>query len=694
MKLDWDAGHGPVTGPINCGVTALTVGWAGNVTGMPVSWAAAAAGAGWLGTHIAGVRKQVTGTTLAMRTAAWLGAGAWCSCAIANTPWSHWSLGALIAGTLGLGGAMAGAHHVEKEAAEKKAEAEAEAQRSSLDGKRQAVATEWEERIARVCAGTVLRIVGVENWATGSGFTLEGEFAPGGARWKTIVAYADSLAADAQLPEGCGIEVSPGAHRGAVLINVSTENALIADIDYPVDYSPLTINGPSAIGVHRDGALAEPVMRQRSALIVGRRQSGKTNLMNVQLANQVRMTDNLVWVIDLNGGGLALPWLHAWESLGRPGRPPIDWVADTPAKALAMAEAALRIAKARKPGYKKREIAANDDKLPVDATVPAITMNNDEIAELFSQRARRDEVLRQVGDTLVQVLEIARAVAVNILNAALRATQDVVSESQLLKQATLRIGMRSGETEMAYLFGWGDKASPEDAPYPGCGFMKLDDDPARPVKVYRIKPAQIQDIVKATCDLRPKLDELSARAAGDAYVNRWEGTEHLFGNGPAPAAATVQTPEPQAPTTPRRGVTADWDQPGAGKNSPSVQEALDAADAAKRKLHEAMGESGTRDADLDKQFQDILRDGGALYQPPAGTEAAGDGTDPRRQMVFDIVAGAGPNGIGPQAILDVLARKYPAVDAPHPDVIARWLSADPRIHKPRHGRYAVRPDQN
>lgn len=125
-------------------------------------------------------------------------------------------------------------------------------------------------------------------------------------------------------------------------------------------------------------------MRQRSALYVGRRGSGKTNLMNVQLANQVRMTDNLAWVIDLNGGGLALPWLHAWEAAGRPGRPPIDWVADTPAKALAMAEAALRIAKARKPGYKKREIAANDDKLPVGPDVPAITLNNDEIAELFS----------------------------------------------------------------------------------------------------------------------------------------------------------------------------------------------------------------------------------------------------------------------------------------------------------------------
>lgn len=233
MKLDWDAGHGPVTGPINCGLTALTIGWAGNEAGMPMSWAAATAAAGWLGTHIAGVRKGVTGTTLAMRTAAWLGAGTWCSFAIANSPWTQWSLGSLLIGTLGLGGAMAGAHHVEAEAAEKKTAAEAEAKRSSLDGKRAAKATEWQERIARVCAGTVVQIVGVEDWDTGAGFTLEGEFGPGGGRWKTLAGYADALASDARLPEGCGIEVGPGVHRGAVLLNVSTENALIADANYP-----------------------------------------------------------------------------------------------------------------------------------------------------------------------------------------------------------------------------------------------------------------------------------------------------------------------------------------------------------------------------------------------------------------------------------------------------------------------------
>lgn len=69
------------------------------------------------------------------------------------------------------------------------------------------------------------------------------------------------------------------------------------------------------------------------------------------------------------------------------------------------------------------------------------------------------------------------------------------------------------------------------------------------------------------------------------------------------------------------------------------------------------------------------------------------GADPRRQLVFDIVAKTGPDGIGPAAIVDILTRQHPHVTPPNPDVIARWLGADDRIHKPRHGRYAVRPDQ-
>jgi hypothetical protein len=693
VKLDWDAKHGPVTGPVNTGLAALAVGYAGHATGMPWQWAALAAAAGAAGTHIAGVRAKVTSATLTLRAAGWLSAGGWCSWAIANGPWSQWGIGSLLAGVLGLGAAMAGAHRVERKAEEKRVEQEAAARRATLDGKRQKVADEWEDRIVRVCAGAVVQVVGVEMWESGGGFSLDGECGAGGTRWKDIAVYRDQLASDARLPEGCGVEVGPGAHRGAVLLHVSTVNRLVDDVYYPADYSPLTVNEPAPIGVLRDGTPEGPVNRQTSMLLVGQRESGKTNLMNVMVGNNCRMVDSLSWVIDLNGGGLALKWMRAWAAAGKPGRPPIDWVADTPDKARAMAAAMVRIAKARKVGYQDREIAANDDKLPVDHEVPEIRVFCDEGAEIFSTRSRRDETLRSIADDLIQTLEIARAAAVNETTSGLRATQDVLADPQILKQSTFKAGLRvSDDAELNYFFGYNHNASAEDAPYPGCALVRNGTGQVHPLKVFRLKPTQIMDIVRATADRRPELDELSRRAAGEAYEQRWMNTDHLFGTGPAPVVAETPAPQTVQDRPRSRGVTADWGTSPAGGEA---QAAIDEAEEAKRRLHEAMNEAGRRDGDLDAQFMDILAGGGVTWQPPTTpAEQQGEDGDPRRELVFEIVAKSGPDGIGPEAIRDAIRRLHPNVEVPHAATIGRWLGTDPRVHKPRFGRYALRPDQS
>ncbi|MDX2550145.1 hypothetical protein [Streptomyces stelliscabiei] len=697
MKLDWDAKHGPVTGPINTGLATLAVGYAGHTVGMPWQWAALTAGAGAVGTHVAGRRRKVTTATLALRAAGWLGAGGWCSWAIANSPWTQWGIGSLVVGALGLGAAMAGAHRVEEKAEEQRIEAEAAARRATLDGKRQKIADEWEDRIVRVCGGAVVQIVGVEVWESGGGFSLDGECGQGGTRWKDIATWKDQLASDARLPEGCGVEVGPGAHRGAVLIEVSTVNRLVDDVYYPDDYSPLTVNQPAAIGVLRDGRAEGPVNRQTSMLLVGQRESGKTNLMNVMVGNNCRMTDSLSWVIDLNGGGLALKWMRAWAAAGKPGRPPIDWVADTPHKAREMAAAMVRIAKARKVGYQDREIAANDDKLPVDHEVPEIRVFCDEGAEIFSTRSRRDETLRGIADDLIQTLEIARAAAVNETTSGLRATQDVLADPQILKQSTFKAGLRvSDDAELNYFFGYNHNASAEDAPYPGCALVRSGTGQVHPLKIYRLKPNQILDIVQATASRRPELDALSRQAAGKAYEQRWMDTDHLFG-GPVPAPVAVEETPPPA-TAPRpRGVTADWGSAPAGGEA---QATIDKAEEARRKLREAMNDAGSRDGDLDAKFMDIIAGGGVTWQPPteqpSPVAAPTEDGDPRKEMVFGIVEKAGADGIGPEAIREIFDRFFRphGYETPHAATIGRWLGADPRVHKPGYGRYAVRPDQS
>ncbi|MCT9145657.1 hypothetical protein, partial [Streptomyces violarus] len=564
-----------------------------------------------------------------------------------------------------------------------------------------ALADEWSARFSRVSGIDGVQVVGVEMWPQGGGFTLEGRFPLGGYTWRDMQRCADGLAGDARLPNGCTVEIVEGADRGSFLANVETENQITAEPRmYPDDYSPRSINDGLQLGGHKDGTEASPCIRELTAVFTGRKGSGKSNLMNVAIAGQLRMVDVLVWVVDLNGGSLALPWLRAWHGAGRPGRPPIDWIADTPEKLLDMAEALLRIAKARKPGYADLQIEANDDKIPVSPAVPAIVVNADEIAELYSGKARRNPTIRKAGDVLLRVVELARAVACNVIASALRATQDVLEEPQLVVQSGLKIAMKSDEREVAYLMGWNDRIKPEDMPVPGTGAIKVLDDPARPLWVYRMLPTSIAEVVTATAGYRPEIDELSRLAAGDAYERRWENTDHLFGIGPQPTLVAVEeTPTEQPVREGWTDPTADWDKPEQPDPSAVTAEADAAiadADATMRRIRGEIDEATNRDPDLDAQVRGIFEASGLGYKPPAalaGGEVndAQPSTDPRYRLVYEIVAGAGPAGIGPEAIRDSIARLHPDVEVPHAATIGRWLGADPRVHRPKFGRYALRP---
>ncbi|WP_033820907.1 hypothetical protein [Kitasatospora sp. MBT63] len=556
LTVDWKAPHGVLSGTVNGTLGALTTAGLGHATGMPAGWALAAGAAGALGSALAGARRRLTAATLSFRASCWLTAGGWASWAIAHGgPWTWPHLGALaVAGiTAGtLAPVLAGHEEVEQEAR----------RHLLLIGARRQMAADWTDRIKRVC-GVDVTVLGIEHWPSGAGYTLELELPEGGTTRRAITDKAENLGADLDLPDGCGLQVAPGISRRRVLVQVTTRSLAGTDLPFPVEemHEVTTVNNPVPVALLSDGARAELDLRQASTIATGPTGTGKTNWLHNLIARLDQANDTLVWVIDLNAGSLALPWLNAWRDaqLNRPGSrwaeadipaPGVDWVASTPAEAKRMLAAAVRIAKRRKVAYQDAMRDANDDKLPVGPDVPEIVIIVDEGAEVAATREAR-AVLAGVSE----VIRIARAMAIRAVLSALRVTQDVLPDPLVRKMAANRVATGAYEdSELGHLFGW--RALRAEDSFSGPGSMLVGTEGKQPAKAqqWRITPDQIEEISAITAHRRPALDKPSLEAAGEEYTERWtmERCGHLW----APATVGADTAPAAGPESGATGVTA------------------------------------------------------------------------------------------------------------------------------------------
>lgn len=345
--LDWAAGHGPVTGALSATTGAFAVATTGAATAMPPGWALAVGAAGALGHTIVGLRVRNAGRTLATRAASWLVGAGWTTWAMTHGPLTWAALGSLA--TIGVGiGAAARSSALFEEAREEEATAAAERQIArELSAERRAIAAEWVERIQRVC-GITVRVLGVEQWPTGAGFSIDAELPQGGATYAKIAAESARLSADARLPHGCTATASPGIDQGRVIIDVTTVNVLQEERTYPSDYGTLSLLTGIPWGYRTNAASILAYLREQCALVVGPTGSGKTNMVHTILAGFARAEDVLTWVIDLNAGSAGLPWVlpalngEIETPEGKPVQPGIDWLAGTYAEAMTMLETAAR----------------------------------------------------------------------------------------------------------------------------------------------------------------------------------------------------------------------------------------------------------------------------------------------------------------------------------------------------------------
>ncbi|MFI6726789.1 hypothetical protein [Streptomyces atratus] len=548
---DWAAGHGPVTGALSATTGAFALAATGAATGMPPGWALAVGAAGAIGHTVTGLRARLAARTIGMRSASWLVGAGWTTWAMTSGPLTWTALGSLAVIGVGIG-TTTHSSNIHEEARELEALAAADRQvAADLSAERRAIAAEWVDRVQRVC-GLTLRVLAVEIWPTGTGFTVDAELPSGGATYDKIAGYSAQLSADARLPHGCTAVASQGIHQGRVLIDVTTVNVLSEERTYPSDYSPLSIYTGIPWGYRTNAEEICVYLREQCALVVGPTGSGKTNMVHVILAGFARTTDVLTWVIDLNAGSAGLSWVRpALDENGAPVegvRPGIDWLASTYEEATLMLDAALAIGLRRKVAYQDLMAQANTDQLPISAEIPQIMLVIDEGAEILTSTDRR---MKELAKKILEVIRMLRAMGIRTVLTALGATGSVLGNLMIRREAKARVCLTGGEVEgmdLSKVFPGSRGLKVDQAPFKGAGFMGTPESAAALFKNWRILPNQIRDIVVATSDMHPALDDISSKAAGDAYANRWAPERTAWMRDPAstPAADAGRSGQPAA----------------------------------------------------------------------------------------------------------------------------------------------------
>ncbi|MDF2270683.1 hypothetical protein P2Q00_35445 [Streptomyces coacervatus] len=665
---DWAAGHGPVTGALSATTGMFAVATTGAATAMPPGWALAVGAAGAIGHTAAGIRLRNAGRTIAARAASWLVGAGWTTWAMTHGPLTWTALGSLAAIGVGMGTATRSTNLYEEAREEEAIAAEQRAVAAELSAERRTIAAEWVDRIQRVC-GITVRVLAVEQWPTGTGFTLDAEL-PGGTTYDQIAARAAALSADAHLPHGCTAVAGPGVHQGRTLIDVSTVNALETETPYPTDYAPLSLLTGIPWGYRSNAEQILTYLREQCALVVGPTGSGKTNMVHVILAGFARATDVLTFVIDLNAGSAGLSWVlpalqHQPAPGERPLRPGIDWLAGTVEEAHTMLDAVLRIGHQRKISYQALMAREDTDLLPIGPSIPQIMLVIDEGAEILTSM---DKAMKKLAAKILEVIRMLRAMGVRTVLTALGSTGSVLGNLMIRREAKVRVALTGGEKEgmdLSKLFPGTRGLKVDQAPYKGAGFMGTPESAAALFKCWRILPSQIREIVAATSERHPVLDAVSATAAGDAYARRWDADRIAWMHQPQPAAPVSELDEGGEG---RRGLNLsalrDEREDGPEPEQGPVSEVDRLADAFMREIDEHFGTAPepTRRPERERPERpglnlSALRDNDGDDSPApqggAGPEWLAD--------AIAAIADAGSAGMKPSAVADHVGRSRQAV---------------------------------
>ncbi|HEY9353662.1 MAG TPA: hypothetical protein VIP28_10440 [Nocardioides sp.] len=458
------------------------------------------------------------------RAASWLATTGWLSYALATRP----TLLTMAVGVTVWGSGAAVNIGMDRWG-ETTREAEKEFQRRLAQGEEIKAAQDgWAQLLYDICGidGAVADPI-VDRWPSGAGETVKVAL-PAHLNVDALRGYEAELAGALHLPKGGGVSFSAGGPevpRNVVFIAITRKNMMSGAIPYP-RLTPTTINKPVGFGVIGNGSEAGLNLKDEGFIAIGAQGSGKTALMKTLGLGLVRCIDAIVWDMDTSAKMSAV-FINPYLRYGI-GAPLIDWPATNEDECRLMVLAARAVIAARKTEYADLLEDEDIDNLPARPEIPAIHIRVDET------KSMPDDVLEGIDF----IIEEGRSVNVRVSNTGLRATRDYITAA-MDELTPGRIGLRTNNaSELDMLFpGFG---APDMAIFTDPGtvvYMSATKGPFQPAPAkayatmaeafgeqsadYERMQSLFMDAARQLSSIRPALDEVSARAAGLAYGQRW-----------------------------------------------------------------------------------------------------------------------------------------------------------------------------
>lgn len=425
-----------------------------------------------------------------------------------------------------------------------------------------------------------------------------------------------------------------------------------------------TVNEPLELGLHDNGRPFRLLLREIAVMIVGVIGSGKSNLLSAFIGNLAWCEDNLIFCIDLKGGGgrMSRPWIMPWvEDPDGIRRPVIDWVATTRAEARLMLETLLSAGDAR------GNQGAGGEKITPRRALPGITLIMDETV-VATGHGRRDEGVssRELAVLIARLIETYRSEAFTVVFASVRGDVETMGLSAIKAQVLARVGLRVSQA------GDADSIFPDDHAHAkllakiqddGAGLVLTKGRMSSPVHFYRVTPKLAYHIARQTGPRRPVPDPHLEAALGEAYAERWKRLEGQMAvwretaaewkadpdiaifDGPVPAPRPVAVADPPA-----------GDQPAGNPDG------------------------GGRDDDLDAAWREIT----ARLSDPDDPQGK---THPARRRMRELLFRAGDHGLTVGTLSKTLASEAGATGNPdlrvHRGTLHDWLRDDEELGRVR-----------